>query len=231
LSDLEKKTGLPCLFCGNTGTEAIVLPDREYHRCLSCQGITLDQRFRLSASAEQERYRLHINTLDDRGYRSYLTHFLDTVLDFYRTRFSPDIKTLRLFDFGSGPTPALVELARERGIDTRFWDPFFAPEGKNFIGGADIVTCLEVAEHFYEPRTNFLHLAGELRPGGLLAIGTLLCDNKDFPSWWYRQDSTHVSFYSKQALLALGREVGLVLESAKDDRIFLFTTKDNPSSP
>lgn len=173
----------------------------------------------LDEAAERRRYTLHENSLENPGYRSYLESFLGSVLSFPSIVDAGFCETWKVFDYGSGPEPALVALMRERGIDARGWDPFFARDTERFPGGADLVTCLEVAEHFKTPGDDFARLSASVRNGGFAAIGTHLVDTLDsaddgeyrtFRSWWYREDPTHVSFYSKKALCLIAGESGLV---------------------
>lgn len=167
-----------CVFCGaNTGAgDRIEVGSFGYWACPVCGGIALDRAQCLSTDAERDRYTLHENTLENAGYRRYLEAFLDAVLAYPSiARAGVDV-SWKLFDYGSGPEPALVTLMRARGFESRGWDPYFAPETERFPGGADLVTCLEVAEHFKEPIRDFALLAECARSGGFIAVGTHLLD-------------------------------------------------------
>jgi len=209
-----------CVFCGADSSERIEVDSYRYWACPVCGGIALDRAQCLSPDAERDRYTLHENTLANEGYRRYLEGFLDAALAF------PDIKragacsSWKLFDYGSGPEPALVSLMRARGFEARGWDPYFAPETERFSDGADLVTCLEVAEHFRDPVRDFALLSECARSGGFLAVGTRLLDglhgdgpahaqHEAFASWWYRQDRTHISFYAIKTLSLVAERAGL----------------------
>lgn len=174
---------------------------------------------------EKKRYQLHNNTLSNTGYRTYLESFWNAVSAHAHAL---GLATGKVFDFGCGPVPALVMLLEEKGIQCRGWDPLFSADTPFFEGGADIVTCLEVAEHFYDPEEGFAGLYESVRPGGLCAIGTrtLPSENTDnreyFRSWWYRQDITHVAFYTKDALCQLASRAGFRWSGCSGPHIHFF---------
>jgi pseudouridine kinase len=195
----------------------------------------LDRALLLSPDAERARYTLHDNSLKNVGYKRYLEDFLASVVGYPEILNAGFCDSWRFFDYGSGPEPALVSLMRERGFEARGWDPFFAPEEKCYPGGADIVTCLEVAEHFIDPEKDFASLASCVSPGGFLALGTHLLDDLPrqesspdaetyaaFSSWWYRQDPTHVSFYTKKSLVLIAHKLGLEWLGAGAAHTYIF---------
>jgi pseudouridine kinase len=220
-----------CVFCLGPITSFHV-GGNEYLQCANCGGIFLARDLLPSAEAERQRYELHRNSPDDSGFRTYLESFIEPVLDAIG-----GISTI--FDYGSGPDPALVSILRSRGYDVRGWDPFFAPDTLPFDGGADLVVCHEVAEHFFEPRRDFALMAPLVKVGGHLVVGTMVLPENGqggeggpftapqtvrefFSSWWYRQDSTHVSFYSETALRITGESAGLTWLGAVGKNAYLF---------
>jgi len=107
------------------------------------------------------------------------------------------------------------------------WDPFFAPGERMVPGTASLVLCLEVAEHFEEPLAGFHNLAACCAEGGYVAVGTLpIPDSMNIPEgfkgWWYKDDLTHVSFYTEKAMTACGAASGLEYLGKASPRIFLF---------
>lgn len=204
-----------CVFCQNPDCSALVAGGKKYWQCSECGGIFLDPDERPSAKAEKDRYETHNNTMDDPVFRAYLSGFIDPVLE----KTGP-VRTV--FDYGSGPEPVLAGILAERGYTVRAYDPFFAPGTACFDEGADLVVCHEVAEHFFEPRRDFARMTACVKPGGFLAIGTMLlpcgsafregdlaASREFFLKWWYRKDNTHVSFYTARALLRCASDFGL----------------------
>lgn len=233
--------------------------ERQYWLCTACGGIFLDAGYRLQPEEEKKRYELHENTLSDPGYRAHLGRFMAAVLSFPEIRVAGNtVSPVRtVFDYGSGPEPCLARLFETAGYAVRYRDPFFCPDTPAFEGGADLVTCLEVAEHFAEPRRDFELMAECLREGGLLALGTHLLAVSEgpgstsavsaadiagdadavtagdhaagsapvwrfFESWWYRQDATHISFYTAAALRSTAESAGLEWLGQADANIWMF---------
>lgn len=94
-------------------------------------------------------------------------------------------------------------------------------------GTSSLVLCLEVAEHFEEPLAGFHNLAACCAEGGYVAVGTLpIPDSMNIPEgfkgWWYKDDLTHVSFYTEKAMTACGAASGLEYLGKASPRIFLF---------
>lgn len=216
-----------CRFCLSSDIYRLSDARRRYWRCRTCGGISAAAECFLDSKAQRTRYLLHRNTLDSAGYEAFLRRFIEPVASFMQ---SAGLPVRRVFDYGCGPEPALIELMRRSifpGADIRGWDPFFFPECVPFDGGADLVVCLEVAEHFEDVDSSFAGLCRLCRPGGIAAVGTMEvpADDGAFLSWWYKEDCTHVSFYSRKAISAAARRAGLVPcgESAlQSDRLFLF---------
>lgn len=220
-----------CVFCLGHDLENFVIGGKGYRHCGDCGGLFLVRDFLPSADDERKRYELHHNSASDSGFRTYLETFIDPVL-VNVSHYAGDEPVRTVFDYGSGPEPVLVEILRDRGFDVRGWDPFFAPETLPFEGGADLVICHEVAEHFFEPRRDFTLMAKAVKPGGYLAVGTMLLPSggaevRDFfKTWWYRQDSTHISFYTELALKTVGASTGLDWLGTAGKNTFLFRRVD-----
>lgn len=216
-----------CFFCDKDHFAPINVRGLGYDRCLACGGVFLRPEHYLSAGAERDRYTLHHNGLENPEYRAYLEHFLDSTFARILRDFPESWPISTVVDWGSGPTPSLVALLRERGYDARGYDPFFMPDYAPVTGGADLVLCLEVAEHFHDPASSFDDMARNLRSGGLLAVKTgILPDmpaiEEYFSTWWYREDPTHVCFYTARALGEVGARAGLVSTGFVGKDIALF---------
>jgi SAM-dependent methyltransferase len=185
----------PCPLCRS----ADVLPHAErrgsrYVRCGVCRLVFLHPAQRPSADEERAHYGTHENRLDDPGYRAFLARVADPLA----ARLAPGAEGL---DYGAGPGPALARMLEERGFRMRVYDPFFAPDADVLHRAYDFVTCTETAEHFHDPAAEFARLHGLLRPGGWLGVMTeMLDDARDFASWRYARDPTHVCFYAAETM-------------------------------
>jgi hypothetical protein len=226
----QRKMKKKCIFCDNEQTEKLYLDLRIYHHCKACNSIFLGEESQIDPESEKKRYTLHENSLENTGYREYLESFISAIFSFPDIRILPESKKRLVFDYGSGPEASLAQLFRISGYEVRYRDPYFAPDNQGFEQGADIVTCLEVAEHFRAPRADFNLISACVRPEGFLALGTHILDKFTsvenlktfFSTWWYRQDITHVSFYSEQALCLVARNAGFDFLGRAGTHIFMF---------
>jgi len=112
-------------------------------------------------------------------------------------------------DFGCGPEPVLANLLSKKGIPTKVYDKCFYP--KDTLETYSLVTAVEVIEHLACPLSAFKKISGKIRKNGYLALSTLFHPDclSEFDNWWYRRDSTHISFYSPVTLSVLAKKFGL----------------------
>ncbi len=227
---------IQCPFCENINLIEEIIANKRYFQCLQdgCGGFFVHSDSFNTHAEQKKRYLLHTNTLEKKeesnGYRLYLEKFISIVLD-YEKNSERGTNIHALFDYGSGPYPALVMILKEynmkfvfkNDVQVKHWDPFFYPNGDFFEHGADIVFCLEVIEHFENASEGFEGLAKACAPGGLIAIQTQLAPKSfdEFKRWWYKDDFTHVSFYTLNSIEECAKRVGLVLESEKNGVVFL----------
>ena len=163
---------------------------REYFRCPTCYLVFVPPHYFLSPEDERAQYDCHENSAEDFAYRRFLGRLFDPVSE----RLTPHSQGL---DFGSGPGPTLSVMFEEAGHSMKLYDPFYAPELKPLQREYDFVTASEVVEHLHHPRREFDRLWGCVKPNGLLGIMTKrVIDQEAFSRWHYKQDPTHVCFFS-----------------------------------
>lgn len=182
--------GLSCKLCGNSVETLEQIKKPIYYHCLRCDLIFMDEYYFLSPAEEKARYQLHDNTCKNVGYVNMFEKFIAQAI--------PEQFEGKALDYGSGPVPVLGILMNKKGIRTDIYDPYFAPEpvfeGKRY----DLITCTEVIEHISKPVTVLDFFCRHLNRGGRLAMMTLFHPPlKDFANWWYKNDLTHVCFYSE----------------------------------
>ena len=177
----------------------------------------------LSADAEKAEYDLHRNSVDDPGYRRFLGRLAGPLL----ARLTTASQGL---DFGCGPGPALAAMLREAGHQVRLYDCFYAPDDSVLTGPYDFITASEVVEHLHQPGDVLARLWQALRPGGCLGLMTkLVIDREAFSRWHYKNDPTHVCFFSRETFAWLAAQWGAEAEMIGDDVIIF--TKPGTSSP
>ncbi len=124
-------------------------------------------------------------------------------------------------DYGCGPGPALARILEEAGHRVCLYDPFFYPDRSVLDRTYDFVTCTETAEHFHDPAGEFARLDRLLKTGG--GLGVMTCfrqPGRDFASWHYRRDPTHVVFYREATFRRLAERFGWQCEFPSRD-VFL----------
>ena len=180
-----------CLWCDSTDTQQIIADKTIYHQCLSCEIVYMDSKHHLDLKAEEARYLLHQNNVTDIGYQNFVSPLKNAVLE----RFNENHVGL---DFGSGKDSAISYLLNQKNYKVNKYDPFFQPDKIVLKTNTyDYIVVCEVAEHFYNPKFEFIKLKSYLKPHGILFVMTsLITADVDFKTWSYRRDSTHVCFYT-----------------------------------
>lgn len=175
---------------------------RDYLRCDCCLLVSVPKQFHLSQRDEKAQYDLHINSADDNGYR----HFLSRLVDPLVVRLPPESQGL---DFGCGPGPCLSVMLEEKSHRVALYDLYYANNPALLEGQYDFITATEVVEHLSQPLTELQQLWGLLKPGGYLGLMTkLVADEYKFSQWHYKNDPTHISFFSRQSFEYLGEQWG-----------------------
>lgn len=123
----------------------------------------------------------------------------------------------RILDYGSGPSPVLVELLRSRSHDVVGYDPYFNPDAD--LGCTyDAIVSVETFEHFRNPRSELTTIRRLLAPGAPLIVKTLFHQGIDsLDNWHYVRDRTHVAYYSAATFAWIADAFNLQLKQ-HDDR-------------
>lgn len=205
-----------CPLCASAGGEEwFVDKRRRYLRCAVCRLIWVPRRFHLSLEAEKAEYDLHENAPDDMSYRAFLSRLFEPITH----RIAPNSQGL---DFGSGPGPTLSVMFEEAGHTMSLYDPFYADDESVLRRQYDFVTASEVVEHFRAPATDLARLWQCVSDGGVLGIMTKRPTSQPtFASWHYKNDMTHVSFYSDETFIWLANFWNAELERPESDVILL----------
>jgi 2-polyprenyl-3-methyl-5-hydroxy-6-metoxy-1,4-benzoquinol methylase len=188
---------------------------RDYRQCADCALVYVPATQRLDAAAEKAEYDLHDNDPQDAGYRRFLSRLAEPLL----ARLKPARQGL---DFGCGPGPTLSLMLAEAGHRVDHYDAFYADDRAVFGRRYDFITATEVVEHLHAPGEELQRLWDMLKPGGVLGLMTkLVIDAEAFAAWHYKNDRTHVCFFSRATFAWLAQRLGARLEIIGKDVILL----------
>ncbi len=188
---------------------------RPYLRCGDCALVFVPPEFYLDPQAERAQYDLHQNRVDDPAYRAFLSRLALPLA----ARLAPGARGL---DFGCGPGPALACILREAGYEVSLYDPFYRPDLEVLRGQYDFISATEVVEHLHHPGRELARLWSLLVPGGWLGVMTKLArEPAAFAAWHYKNDPTHVCFFSVETWQWWARERDVGLEFHGADVILL----------
>lgn len=113
-------------------------------------------------------------------------------------------------------------MLEEAGYAMDLYDVFFADDLAVFERRYGFITATEVVEHLADPGTEIVRLFDMLEPGGVLAIMTgLVNDEMAFSTWHYKNDKTHIAFFSRMTFEWLAQSLDADLEFASETVVFL----------
>lgn len=180
-----------CSLCHNETSEYKKARKRNYVFCPSCNSIQMDPDFYISLENEKKRYELHNNDINDLGYQN----FVKPITDFILENINKDSIGL---DFGAGQGPVISEMLKKQEYEINIYDPFFHKNLEALNIKYDYIIVCEVIEHFHNPDKEFKLLKNLLKANGKLILMTdLFNESTDFSNWYYKNDETHVFFYSE----------------------------------
>jgi len=187
----------------------------QYKQCSKCKLVFVLEEERLDAHAEKARYDLHTNSSDDINYRKFLSKVYDPVVQRIK-------KGASGLDFGSGPGPTLSKMFEESGYKMNIYDYFYAKDENVLYEGYDFITSSEVVEHLYAPKEVLDALWVIVKQEGLLCLLTQpYPSQEEFSSWYYKNDPTHVCFFSETTMQFLADTWKADLEVVHKD-VFIF---------
>lgn len=207
---------MPCGLCGHTQHEVYFQDKRRpYLQCTRCQLVFVPKSHVIDAKAEKAIYDQHQNDLADEGYRRFLTRALEPVV----ARVNKGAKGL---DFGCGPGPLLASMLSEEGYHVSLYDLYYHPNNDVLKQNYDFITCTEVIEHIAGPQQVFEQLLSMLNVGAPLVLMTkLVLSPERFANWHYKNDLTHISYFSRATFEFVARQFNVAIEFIGPDVIVL----------
>ena len=184
---------------------------RPYRLCEKCALIFVPAKFHPTREEEKAQYDLHENNPNDHDYRKFLSRLADPLLK----KLPPNSAGL---DFGCGPGPALSMILKEAGHQVALHDPFYHPNPTALKATYDFITATEVLEHLHHPQRDLEAIWNCLRQSGWLGLMTKrAADREAFAKWHYKQDPTHVCFWSDTSFQWLADHWNARLELIEPD--------------
>ena len=207
-----------CLICDS---ETVSVVDKQikvtYSVCNTCHFIHKDKEYHVDREEENRQYSLHNNSFESEG---YVKIFVDLINDFIK----PLGITKKVLEYGSGPGPVLKELLVREGYSVFDFDPYFNNNVEYQDNMYELITSTEVVEHFNNPLDDFKHLSSLLEIDGYLVIMTKFrtMEISEFLNWWYRRDTTHISFYTLKTFEYLADKFNLKLVTTNNVNVIVF---------
>lgn len=193
---------LKCPLCSGSSTTYYTHIQREFLQCSLCFSVFLNPKDFLSIEEELKHYNFHNNDPEDVRYQNFLSPVTNRILADFDTENTG-------LDFGSGSGSPIVKILLENGYNISQFDLFYHNQPEVLTRPYDYIACTETAEHFKDPYTEFTQLRSLLKPGGKLYVMTdRLNPNRDFGTWFYKTDPTHVFLYSDEAFKWISQEFG-----------------------
>ncbi|NBC58521.1 MAG: methyltransferase domain-containing protein [Bacteroidetes bacterium] len=178
---------------------------KTFYRCPNCKAIFKPSNFFLDPELEKNRYRSHNNDVKDTRYQDFVSPITDAI----NKNFSKNASGL---DYGCGTGPVASHVLEQQGFSVRLYDPYFYPDTSYEDNTYDFIICCEVMEHFYMPDKEFSKLKTLLNHNGKLYCKTKMISDdftvEAFKNWHYKNDPTHVFFYSPKTLQVICQKFG-----------------------
>lgn len=208
-----------CLICGQPSDSFRDNRSKiNYFECSECQFIMKSPENFSDFSKQKERYNLHTNNEEDRGYRAYFQRFIDFLeLDAKSTIY-------RALDFGCGESLLLSKMLTSEGVRCDAYDPIYHYNEAYQNLSYDLILSIEVFEHLHNPKGTFAMLTQRLNRGGQLAIQTAFHpnDREAFLRWYYHLDPTHVIFFTPKTFEVLAERYDMeILKCDEKSKILL----------
>jgi hypothetical protein len=192
-----------CLLCNTSNTDLFYhYKDRKFYHCKTCGSVFISRAELPSKVAEKERYLAHQNNIADSGFQKFVSPIVTAVQQ-------NQTKEQTGLDFGAGTGPVISKLLGDSGYTMTLYDPFFHPDTSVLDANYNFIVCCEVIEHLHQPLQEFKLLKRILKETGVLYCMTdLLPEKEAFKTWYYKNDFTHVIFYTPQSLEWIREKVG-----------------------
>jgi hypothetical protein len=211
---------MKCSLCNATGCIALLKDRRRtFYFCKACELLFVPAEEHISLEDEKKRYDLHDNSSGNRGY----VQFLEEIVGVIEERQSADQKVL---DFGSGKNAVLCGLLQRKGFSVDFYDPLYALGKECLSKKYDILVLCEVIEHMRNLKDEIRIIKKMLDKSGKIIVRTNIYPSREeFRAWWYKEDMTHINFFSRKSIELFALKIGFKLVEPVQKDIFVLHNK------
>ena len=220
---MAKESDSVCPLCNGKSIDDFFSDEkRDYLQCTQCGLVFVPDDQHLLPEEEKAHYDLHQNNPDDEGYRQFLNRLAEPLI----AQLKPGMSGL---DFGSGPGPTLSVMLEEAGFEMAIYDIFYADDDRSVLqGDYDFITTTEVVEHLSQPGEILEQLWARIKPGGWLGVMTkMVLDKEAFSRWHYKNDLTHISYFSRGTFDYLGQSWNASVQYPADDVVLMQKPSDD----
>lgn len=191
---------------------------RQFYQCERCTLVFVPRETLPSVEREKQEYDLHTNNEQDTGYVRFLSRAVDACLDV-----APPHTHKKLLDFGCGPNPVLAKILTSKNYTTQYYDPIYYNDERPLLNQRyNVIVSTEAIEHFHTPSKEWALWLTLLEANGCIVIMTKRVISKErFSNWHYKNDMTHVSFFSESTFRWLANEYALELIIYSPDIVIL----------
>lgn len=196
-----------CRIC-DTQSAIFFGDSRTFYKCPVC-GLIFTDEFAGGEEAEKH-YKGQWTNADADFWRGQVDGLLG-VIGRYRNRVG------KVLDFGSGSGDITKEF-QARGIDATPLEPMIHGylKDQSYRHKFDVVVGVEVIEHLPNLLEELKVIDRFLSDDGIMIFTTILTNTfiesanaaDVFKAWWYKDDRTHVSFFSNQSIAKLAEICG-----------------------
>ena len=207
---------IACPLCLSVQTEGYFQDKiRSYLACNRCYLIFVPEKYHLDNLQEKAIYDFHQNSPEDVGYQQFLTKLLIPLTSKLPTAANG-------LDFGCGPGPTVKPMLESEGFTVSNYDVYYPSDEGALESHYDFITCTEAIEHFNHPHQELMLMDSLLKPQGVLGFMTKRPTGKEaFANWHYKNDQTHICFFSEETFQWIADWLGYSLEFPGKDTAIL----------
>lgn len=233
---------------------------REFYLCESCEFIFVPSEFHINQDLEIARYEKHNwQEVNEKDYKNSTLSEYDKILDsivnliILQNCINSKVSItneLNHLDYGCGKYPNLSNLLQWNfkvfnaatknsiSVNSNNYDKYYH-NNPEYVDNSnnikfDLITTIEVVEHFREPLKEFELFSQLLDKNANMVVMTEfipknILDNihniefvkSEFANWWYKNDITHICFYSSKTFEVIAEKFQLEIDFNNRNKVLV----------